>query len=187
MRSLFASVAVLVCISSAAHALCGSKGGPAFRKPDGKCASWKEIEGGVCGTPPTTRCSLEGGGIGATSVTKVTDFIAQKMPGTASALAPTAAGASAASGEFNKRAIRADGVACASQNSVASAASCLIGKGQPDCKAAVEQAITKGECSKVVAGTEARIEAGLHSFDWVRVKIGNRPMPMWVERQLVFE
>ena len=187
MRSVLASVALLVCIASEAEALCGSRGGPAFRKPDGKCASWKEIEADACGTPPTTRCTLEGGGIGATSIAKARDFIADRMPGSATALAPTGATAAAMPGEFNRRSIRADGIACASQNTVASAASCLVGRGQTDCRAAVEQSIAKGECAKVTAGTEARIEAGSHSFDWVRVRIGNRPAPLWVERRLVLE
>ena len=107
------------------------------------------------------------------------------MPGTASALMPATAGTSVALGELNKRAVRTDGIACASQNSVASAASCLIVKCQLDSKAAVEQAIIKSECSKVAAGTEGRMESGLHAFALVRVQIGNRPMSMWVERHLV--
>jgi hypothetical protein len=188
MRTLVIVVSTFLLISSGANALCGSRGGPAFRKPDGNCASWKEIEAGKCGTPPTTLWSVERGGIGATSVAKVQQFISDKLPGTANAMTAPGSGVTVANaGEFNRRAIRSDGIACTSQSAVASAATCLVGKGQPDCKAAVDQSITKGECASVKAGTEARIEAGSHSFDWVRVRLGNGGGPMWVQRKMVLE
>ena len=186
MRMLIASFAVM-CGALVAHAECGSRGGPAFRKPDDQCASWKDVEGGKCRTPPIRRCTLACGGIGATRIAKATDFIAKTMPGTSSALAPNTPSVSAPAGQFNKRAMRADGIACSSQNILASAASCLIGRGHPNCNAAVEPSFTKGDCSRVTAGTEARIEAGSYSFEWVRVRILNRPWPLWVERQLVLE
>ncbi|WP_374308121.1 hypothetical protein [Methylocella sp.] len=41
-----------------ASATCGDKGGPGYRRPDGKCASWAELKSS-CGVPPTTRCHPE--------------------------------------------------------------------------------------------------------------------------------
>lgn len=37
---------------------CGCRGGPGYRAPDGKCASWKDIQR-KCGTPPETKCTDE--------------------------------------------------------------------------------------------------------------------------------
>lgn len=37
---------------------CSCRGGPGYRKPNGKCASWKELNR-ACGTPPETRCTDE--------------------------------------------------------------------------------------------------------------------------------
>jgi hypothetical protein len=41
-----------------ASATCGTKGGPGYRGPNGKCVGWAEIAR-VCGSPPTTRCTPE--------------------------------------------------------------------------------------------------------------------------------
>jgi hypothetical protein len=60
IRIRISITAALVLISSGiAEAACGDRGGPGFRKPDGKCASWDEIGRGVCGRPPSRFCSEE--------------------------------------------------------------------------------------------------------------------------------
>ena len=52
-------VAIGLCLSVAsAQATCGTKGGPGYRGPDGKCVGWAAI-GRVCGSPPTLRCTAE--------------------------------------------------------------------------------------------------------------------------------
>ena len=38
---------------------CGSRGGPGYRGPNGRCIGWSSIRS-ICGDPPTTRCTLEG-------------------------------------------------------------------------------------------------------------------------------
>jgi hypothetical protein len=37
---------------------CGCKGGPGYRGPDGRCVGFRNLDR-VCGSPATTRCSLE--------------------------------------------------------------------------------------------------------------------------------
>lgn len=43
---------------------CGSRGGPGYRGPNGRCVGWDQL-GRVCGSPPTLRCSSESVAIGA--------------------------------------------------------------------------------------------------------------------------
>ena len=61
---LFVSAAVALFLLFAPEALargCGSKDGPGYRGPNGKCVGFQQLYR-VCGNPPTTRCKLEGGG-----------------------------------------------------------------------------------------------------------------------------
>nr|WP_294550725.1 hypothetical protein [uncultured Rhodopila sp.] len=37
---------------------CGCRGGPGYRGPDGQCVGYRALDG-VCGTPPTERCTFE--------------------------------------------------------------------------------------------------------------------------------
>ncbi len=41
-----------------AFATCGTRGGPGYRGPDGKCVGWADI-GKKCGDPPSLRCTPE--------------------------------------------------------------------------------------------------------------------------------
>jgi hypothetical protein len=61
---VIAAVLVLISLAEAAQRGCGSRGGPGYRGPDGKCVGWAEIAR-VCGTPPTSRCSQEKVSVGA--------------------------------------------------------------------------------------------------------------------------
>ena len=191
MRFLIIVVALLWATTLPSWATCGDRGGPAFRLPNGKCAAWKDLDR-TCGSPPTTRCSFEGGGIGATSLAQGQKFIATMMPlataTAAPALTDTKTAPAAEPTRFNKRAIRANGVACTSQSATAETATCLVGKAAPaDCKARMDEALKKGLCIKILAGTEATIEAGSHSFDWVRIRVPGQVQPVWSQRQLVLD
>lgn len=60
-RALLAVVTASIVMMSgpvAAERGCGSRGGPGYRGPDGRCVGWANI-GRVCGSPPTTRCTAE--------------------------------------------------------------------------------------------------------------------------------
>jgi hypothetical protein len=52
------ALVALVAATSFAEATCGVRGGPGYRRPNGKCVGWEEL-GRVCGSPPTTRCTPE--------------------------------------------------------------------------------------------------------------------------------
>lgn len=43
---------------------CGSRGGPGYRGPNGRCVGWGQL-GRVCGSPPTTKCTSEAIAVGA--------------------------------------------------------------------------------------------------------------------------
>lgn len=46
--------------AEAASRGCGSRGGPGYRAPNGKCVGWAELAR-LCGRPPETLCVKEGG------------------------------------------------------------------------------------------------------------------------------
>ena len=128
MRISLCTFMLTIATAAPALAICGERGGPAFRLPNGKCAGWKDLERS-CGTPPTTLCSYEGGGIGATSIEQGKKFIAGIVPAApliASGLNQTEP--SQAGPAFNKRQVRAEGIACTSQSTTATTALCLVGK-----------------------------------------------------------
>jgi hypothetical protein len=62
MRALFlritTTVALVCFFMDTVEAACGTRGGPGYRGPDGKCVSWAGI-GRVCGNPPSLRCTAE--------------------------------------------------------------------------------------------------------------------------------
>jgi hypothetical protein len=71
---------VSISFSHTVKAACGERGGPAFRGPNGKCVGWASLNS-VCGNPPTSRCTYEGGGVGDTGKEKGGAFIAGMLPG----------------------------------------------------------------------------------------------------------
>lgn len=57
---MLASLAMLLSAPSTdAASGCGSRGGPGYRGPNGKCVGWEQLAR-VCGSPPTERCAPEG-------------------------------------------------------------------------------------------------------------------------------
>lgn len=57
---MLASLAILLAATSAGAASgCGSRGGPGYRGPNGKCVGWDQLAR-VCGSPPSERCTPEG-------------------------------------------------------------------------------------------------------------------------------
>ena len=125
------STLFLLCLLSLPHtvnAACGERGGPAFRGPDGKCVGWARLDS-VCGHPPTTRCTYEGGGVGDTGQDKGKAFIAGMLP----SFGPKSPGPQA---NFHVRKTKAQGIACTSQLAIARVAeACTSRVDGPDCKA----------------------------------------------------
>jgi hypothetical protein len=88
---------------------------------------------------------------------------------------------------FHNRKTKTDGIACTSQLAIARVAeTCTMADG-PECKAQANGAITSGQCAKLPAGTEVTIEAGSHSFDWLRLRVQGRQQPLWAQRSLVLD
>ena len=173
----------LLCLLSLPHtanAACGERGGPAFRGPNKKCVGWADLER-VCGSPPTARCAYEGGGVGDTGQEKGSAFIAGVWSSLGSKPSSPAT-------NFHVRKTKADGIACTSQLHIARVAeACTARVDGPECKAQAETAVTSGQCAKLSAGTEVAIEAGSHSFDWLRFRVKDRPEPLWSKRSLVLD
>jgi hypothetical protein len=170
---IFTLILLFACDAIAAG--CGSRGGPGFRAADGKCVGWKDLDR-KCGTPPTTHCSHEGAGIGDTALGAASSFIAAGvMPGLNSA--PS----------FKDRATRVEGIACASPVILTRIGQCALTITSPTSKVAADDALAKGECVKLAAGTDATVEAGSHSFSQVRIKAKGQPRELWVDRKLVLE
>jgi len=176
------STLLFVCLLSVpgiAHSACGERGGPAFRGPNKKCVGWAELDR-VCGSPPTTRCTYEGGGVGDTGQEKGKAYLGGMLPGLGFTFMPPS--------NFHVRKIKTDGVACTTQLAIARVATaCTSRVDGPHCKAQIEGALSSGECAKLLAGTEVAIEAGSHSFDWLRFRVQGRPQPLWSQRSLVLD
>jgi hypothetical protein len=180
MRAIVTSLLLcLFSLSQPVNAACGERGGPAFRGPDGRCVGWAALER-TCGTPPTTRCTYEGGGIGDTGQEKGKAFIAG-MP-------TFGLKSSAPSGNFHIRKTKIEGIACVSQLAIARVATaCTSNVDGPECKAQAKDALTSGACTRLPAGTEVTIEAGSHSFDWLRFRVQGLQRPLWSPRNLVLD
>jgi hypothetical protein len=177
------STLLLLCVlfvPQTANAACGERGGPAFRGPNKKCVGWADLDR-VCGNPPTTRCTYEGGGAGDTGKEKGSAFMAEMLPSFGlKPLMPPA--------NFHIRKTKAEGIACTSQLSIARIAeACTTRVDDPECKTNAESAITSGQCAKLPAGTEVAIEAGSHSFDWLRFRVKDRAEALWSKRSLVLD
>lgn len=187
---------VILCMFAVTHtaaADCGSRGGPGFRGPNGKCVGWKQL-GKVCGNPPTSRCSYEGDGIGDTDLETGSKFIA------AGAAGATAVGGAKKAKAFNERTIKADGIACSSTNKLTEFENCnaetcavqhkeetVVKECTAKCAADIQTAVKAGECAHVVKGTDITVQAGSHSFAWVRIKVPGAKKELWVERALVLD
>jgi hypothetical protein len=183
MRCVHGLLLALACVvvSHSVWAACGSRGGPAFRAPNGKCVGWADLPK-VCGTPPTTNCTYEGGGIGDTGQV-------DQKPGGSGAYQGSLGfwpgqGSSTPASNFNVRTVKSDGIACTSQTATAGVTTACAANGK-DCSDHVKSVIEAGTCVRVPAGAKAVIEAGSHSFDWVRFRVEGDPRPLWSARGLL--
>jgi hypothetical protein len=57
-KAVLLAAATIGTLTAEAAATCGTRGGPGYRSPLGKCVGWAEL-GHVCGSPPITRCTAE--------------------------------------------------------------------------------------------------------------------------------
>lgn len=161
-------------LAAGARQGCGSRGGPGYRAPNGKCIGWAQLNK-VCGNPPTTRCSYEGGAV----VDQPETALGSRQPfqrGETIEPAP-------APPTSNVLAARSDGVGCADQDVVRGVTLCPLEQGR-DCDSERAALLAQGECFLVSTGTRATVEASSHSFEWLRVRIPGLEKPVWTDRAL---
>lgn len=176
------SLAIFVACSEIALACsgCGCRGGPGYRGPDGRCVGWAQLNN-VCGHPPASRCKYEGKQEVATP--KAGDgkgnFQANPLPLPKWPL-PNAGPAS------NVQKTRSSGIGCREQTDTHILSTCVSGAGR-DCVGERAKLIAEARCTLIPDGVSVVIEAGSHSFDWLRIRVPGHTAPLWTERQLVLE
>jgi len=175
MRSLFVVVfliasteAVLACSG------CGCRGGPGYRGPDGRCVGWKQLNS-TCGNPPTSRCTFEGKSDQATGPAPYKGSVIGGPPPSP----PTGPAT-------NIQKTRASGVGCRDQESIRKLSSCVSGQAR-DCEQEKTALIEAATCALIPVGVSVMIEAGSHSFEWLRIRVPGHPVPLWTDRKVVLE
>ena len=160
---------------------CGSRGGPGYRGPDGRCVGWKRLKR-VCGEPPETLCTREAPAEGPRS--KAPDGPDRPALGLMGIPSPPS---QQQQSEFAHRATRADGVACRSPIALRQHWTCRRTAPLATCDAALAEAVAAGSCLKLPKGSEALIEAGDGGFELVRVRVKGLVFPVWLDRALVVD
>ncbi len=165
-------VAFLVACSDAVLACsgCGCRGGPGYRGPDGRCVGWSQLNS-KCGNPPTSRCTYEGSGQVATppGAPAQGPYVGSTIGMPAQPPAPAPAS--------NVQKTRSSGIGCTSQEAVRRVATCATAQGR-DCEQEKAALIEAATCAMIPAGVDVRIEAGSHSFEWLRIRVPGHLTPL---------
>lgn len=159
---------------------CGCRGGPGYRGPDGHCVGWARLNR-VCGNPPTTNCTYEGGGLATgpnAAAPKGKSGSRLTEQGIAPDQEPTPPIAA------NVQQAKADGLGCVDQAIMEAVSSCTTSRSADDCDRQREELIRAKACFVIAGGTAAAIEASSHSFDWLRVRVPGTVQPLWTARAL---
>jgi hypothetical protein len=72
-RNIALVIGLLLFSVEFADATCGTRGGPGYRAPNGRCVGWADISR-TCGSPPTLRCTAEATSEGADKALKPNRF-----------------------------------------------------------------------------------------------------------------
>jgi hypothetical protein len=81
---------------------------------------------------------------------------------------------------------RSSGIGCTSQETIRRVSTCAAAQGGA-CDQEKADLIKAGTCAMIPGGVDVFIEAGSHSFDWLRIRVPGRPAPLWTDRRLVLE
>ena len=164
-------------VGDAVAAGCGSRGGPGYRGPNGKCVGWAQLHK-VCGQPPTLNCTYEGpDSAGSSALLAPATPLVSQTPLTPNVPGPIVS---------NRQTTRITGTACVTQEAIWAVRNCALGQGRR-CEADVRAHLDAGSCSVISAGTVVKIEAGSHSFDWLRISVPGVSRSLWIERRLVLD
>jgi hypothetical protein len=159
---------------------CGCRGGPGYRGPDGHCVGWAKLNK-ICGSPPT-RCAYEGAGLGAALSAlpplKYTNPPGVREGGMVPDQKPSPPVAS------NVQQATSDGVGCLDEATIQTVSTCEAARPAKDCEQQRAELIVTKACFAIPAGTTGAIEAGSHSFDWLRVRVPGTIQPLWTQRSL---
>ena len=163
---------------------CGCRGGPGYRGPDGHCVGWAKLNK-ICGNPPT-RCSYEALGAALAIVPALPDKSAS--PVNKGAMVPDLSRAKPSDPTppitSNVQQAIADGIGCIDEATIQTVSTCETARSAKDCEQQRAELIGSKTRYSITAGTTGAIEAGSHSFDWLRVRIPGATQPLWTPRGL---
>jgi hypothetical protein len=78
------------------------------------------------------------------------------------------------------------GIGCISQEAMRKVSACTPAQGR-DCEQQKTALIQAATCALIPVGIDVMIEAGSHSFDWLRIRVPGHPAPLWTDRRTVLE
>jgi hypothetical protein len=84
----------------------------------------------------------------------------------------------------NEQQAKTDGIGCADQATIQAVSNCQAAQAAKDCDRERAELINTKSCFAITGGTTGRIEAGSHSFEWVRVRVPGISQPLWTARSL---
>jgi hypothetical protein len=87
----------------------------------------------------------------------------------------------------NVQQARTSGLGCVDEATLQQASSCEAAKPADECERERAKLIDTRACFAITAGTTAAIEAGSHSFDWLRVRVPGTIQSLWTARSLFLQ
>lgn len=81
---------------------------------------------------------------------------------------------------------KASGIGCKSQADILMLSTCVPSQAR-DCERERAALIERASCASIPRGISVWIEAGSHSFAWLRIRVPGHPEPLWTDRKLALE
>jgi hypothetical protein len=182
---IFATAALGLSLENAAACEgCGCRGGPGYRGPDGHCVGWAKLNK-ICGNPPSPiRCMYEGAGL-VGALPALPPLKNANPPGVKEGGAvPDQKPSSPPPITSNVQQALTDGFGCVDQATIQTVSNCEAARPADDCEQQRAELINSKVCFAITGGTAGAIEAGSHSFDWLRVRVPGTIQPLWTPRGL---
>jgi hypothetical protein len=139
----------------------------------------------VCGNPPT-RCAYEGAGVAA-ALSALPSLKNANPPGIKEGgIVPDRQSppGSAPPITSNVQQATKDGLGCINQPTIQAVSNCETAQPAKDCVQQRAELMNSKACFAITSGTVGAIEAGSHSFDWLRVRVPGTIQPLWTARSL---
>ena len=84
----------------------------------------------------------------------------------------------------NMQRAKNDGLGCVDEATIQTVSNCETARPPKDCAQQRAEFIKSQACFTILGGTTGAIEAGSHSFDWLRVRVPGTIQPLWTPRSL---